>query len=178
MPYHIPTGIHPRMLSKNDAVAQRIRRVIGIEIQSRVMRQMNSLADRLRRGPSTAAHLATGERGEQEALFHLRKSGYIIVARRWKTAKLWGDVDLIAWDGPSLCFVEVKTRSRRDAISAAESAVDRDKREMLQKMARAYLRRFPESLRTEIQVRFDVVSVYLLPSGAEFDLHRAAFGWS
>jgi putative endonuclease len=152
--------------------------VIGIELQSRVMRRMNSLTERLRRRPDTATHLATGERGEREALFHLRKLGYIIVARRWKTAKLWGDVDLIAWDGQSLCFVEVKTRSRRDAISAAESAVDRDKREMLQRMARAYLRRFPEKLREEIQVRFDVVSVYLLPAGVEFDLYRAAFGWS
>jgi putative endonuclease len=121
--------------------------------------------------------LATGERGEREALFHLRKLGYVVIARRWKTAKLWGDVDLIAWDGPDLCFVEVKTRSRRDAISA-ESAVDRDKREMLQKMARAYLRSFPEKLRGDIQVRFDVVSVYLLTTGIEFDLYRDAFGWS
>jgi putative endonuclease len=151
--------------------------VISVEIQERVLRRMNSWAERLRRKPGTAPHLATGERGEREALFHLRKLGYVVVARRWKTAKLWGDVDLIAWDGPDLCFVEVKTRSRRDAISA-ESAVDRDKREMLQKMARAYLRSFPEKLRVEIQVRFDVVSVYLLTAGTEFDLYRDAFGWS
>jgi putative endonuclease len=147
-----------------------------MEMQSRVMRRMNSLAERLGRRRGTATHLATGECGEREALFHLRKLGYVIVARRWKTAKLWGDVDLIAWDGQALCFVEVKTRSRRDAISA-ESAVDRDKRAMLQKMARAYLRSFPEKLRLEIQVRFDVVSVYLLPTGTEFELYRAAFGW-
>jgi putative endonuclease len=152
-------------------------RVISIEMQSRVMRRMNSLAERLGGRPATAAHLATGERGEQEALFQLRKLGYVVVARRWKTAKLWGDVDLIAWDGECLCFVEVKTRSQRDA-TAALAAADRDKREMLQRMARAYLRGFPEKLRGEIQVRFDVVSVYLLPSGAEFDLYRAAFGWN
>jgi putative endonuclease len=152
--------------------------VIGIELQSRVMRRMHALARRLRRRPHTATHLATGEQGEREALFHLRKLGYIIVARRWKTAKLWGDVDLIAWDGQTLCFIEVKTRSRRDTISAAESAIDKDKREMLQRMARAYLRRFPEKLREEIPVRFDVVSVYLQPAGAEFELYREAFGWS
>ena len=151
--------------------------MISIEIQGRVLLRMNSWAERLRRKPGTAPHLATGERGEREALFHLRKLGYVVVARRWKTTKLWGDVDLIAWDGCTLCFVEVKTRSRRDAISA-ESAVDRDKREMLQKMARAYLRSFPEKLRMEIQVRFDVVSVYLLTTGTEFDLYQDAFGWS
>jgi putative endonuclease len=147
-----------------------------IQMQSQVMRRLNSLAGRLGREPGKATHLATGERGEREALFYLRKMGYVIVARRWKTPKLWGDVDLIGWDLGSLCFVEVKTRSRRDAISA-ESAVDRDKREMLQKMARAYLRSFPSKLRGEIPVRFDVVSVYLLPTGAEFDLYQAAFGW-
>ena len=93
-------------------------------MQSRVMRQMNSLAQRLRRRPGTATHLVTGERGEREALFHLRKLGYVIVARRWKTAKLWGDVDLIAWDGEYLCFVEVKTRSRHKPLSLLIESVE------------------------------------------------------
>jgi putative endonuclease len=48
---------------------------------------------------------------------------------------------------------------------------------MLQKMARSYLRTFPVQLREIIPVRFDVVSVYMLPSGVEFDLYRGAFGW-
>jgi putative endonuclease len=48
---------------------------------------------------------------------------------------------------------------------------------MLRRMARAYLRTFPEKLRAEVPVRFDVVSVYLLRSGVEFDLYRGAFGW-
>jgi putative endonuclease len=146
-----------------------------IDAQVWTMRRMNALALR-RQGGETAAHLATGERGEREALFHLRKMGYRVVARRWKSAKLWGDIDLIGWDGEWLCFIEVKTRSGRDAISA-ESAVDRDKQDMLRRMARAYLRGFPEKLRADVPVRFDVVSVYLLPSGVEFDLYRGAFGW-
>lgn len=148
-----------------------------IEMQSRILRRIDRLAPRRERNPDEATHLATGNRGEREALFHLRKLGYTIVARRWKTAKHWGDVDLIGWDGEWLCFIEVKTRTQRDS-APAESAVDKDKREMLQKMAKAYLHIFPEKLRPEVPVRFDVVSVYLLPSGAEFDLYRAAFGWS
>jgi putative endonuclease len=147
-----------------------------IDIQAWTMRRMDALAVRHARRRGWPEHLATGERGEREALFHLRKLGYTVVARRWKSAKLWGDIDLIGWDGGWLCFIEVKTRSGRDAM-AAESAVDRDKQDMLRKMARAYLRGFPEKLRAEVPVRFDVVSVYLLPTGVEFELYRGAFGW-
>lgn len=128
---------------------------------------------RPRRG---AAHLATGITGEREALFHLRKQGYIVVARRWRTPKLRGDVDLIGWDGGFLCFVEVKTRTGRDANEPAEAAVDDTKRRVLRQMARAYLRRFPRDLRDKVPVRFDVLSVYLQPSGIEFELYRGAFG--
>jgi putative endonuclease len=144
-----------------------------IEFQARVLGRLDALAMRRRSVPE---HLQVGERGEREALFHLRKMGYTVVARRWKNAKLWGDVDLIGWDGEWLCFVEVKTRSGRDA-GPAELAVDRDKQDMLRRMARAYLRGFPEKLREDVPVRFDVVSVYLLASGVEFDVYRGAFGW-
>jgi len=138
---------------------------------------MDTLSRRFRRTPSTAEHLATGLRGEQEALFHLRTLGYTLVARRWKTAKLRGDVDLIGWDEDRLCFIEVKTRTGRDPQAPAESAVDADKQEMLRKMARAYLRSFPEKLRREVPVRFDIVSVYLQPTTVEFDVYKGAFGW-
>jgi putative endonuclease len=147
-----------------------------IDIQAWTIRRIDAVAAGLARGRGLPSHLATGERGEREALFHLRKLGYTVVARRWKSAKLWGDIDLIGWDGEWLCFVEVKTRGGRD-VMAAESAVDGEKQDMLRKMARAYLRGFPEKLRAEVPVRFDVVSVYLLPAGVEFELYRGAFGW-
>jgi putative endonuclease len=147
-----------------------------INIQAWTIRRLDGLALQRALGRGLPEHLATGERGEREALFHLRKMGYTVVARRWKSAKLWGDIDLIGWDGEWLCFVEVKTRSGRDVV-AAESAVDREKQDMLRKMARAYLRGFPEKLRAEVPVRFDVLSVYLLPTGVEFDLYRGTFGW-
>jgi putative endonuclease len=149
-----------------------------IHLQVSVLRRMDVLRKRLRLTPRTAEHLATGLLGEREALFHLRAQGYTVVARRWKTAKLRGDVDLIGWDGEWLCFIEVKTRTGRDRMSPAESAVDSDKKEMLRKMARAYLRGFPERLRRQVPVRFDIVSVYLEPSDVEFDVYRGAFGWS
>lgn len=154
-----------------------MRTATGINLQVGVLRRMDRLKERLRRMPSTAEHLATGLRGEREALFHLRTLGYTVVARRWKSAKLRGDVDLIGWDQDRLCFIEVKTRTGRDPLAPAESAVDADKQEMLRKMARAYLRSFPDKLRREVPVRFDIVSVYLQPTTVEFDVYKGAFGW-
>lgn len=124
------------------------------------------------------AHLQTGLLGEREALFHLRRSGYIIVARRWKIARLRGDIDLIAWHGSTLCFVEIKTRSRRDAF-AAEHAVDHDKQRTLRRLARAYLNRIPAPMRPTT-ARFDVLSLYLdSPSTRpDFVLLQGAFAWA
>lgn len=126
-----------------------------------------------RRGP---AHLNTGLRGEQAALFYLRRLGYTVIAQRWTSPKMRGDVDLIGWQEDSLCFIEVKTRTARD-LSPAESAVDADKQRILRGLARAYLKAFPEEKRRLIPVRFDVVSVYLLARGNEFEVFAGAFGW-
>jgi putative endonuclease len=112
-------------------------------------------------------HLTTGATGEREALFYLRRQGYTIVARRWRNPKLRGDLDLIAWDCSSkteatLCFIEIKTRSRRDFVPA-EMAVDDDKQQTLRRLALSYIRRLPEAAR-QAPMRFDVLSVYLEPA--------------
>jgi putative endonuclease len=128
---------------------------------------------------SKPPHLLTGERGEAAAFFHLRSLGYTIVARRWRTRRLPSDLDLIAWDGPTLVILEVKTRTARD-FAPAEAEVDRHKQDMLRRMAAAYLRRLPEPHRASVPVRFDIISVYLLPADqktgkVEFEHLRSAF---
>ncbi len=134
--------------------------------------------DRLtaRRRAATAPHLATGLQGERAALFELRRRGYVIVAQRWTSPKARGDVDLIAWHGYKLCFIEVKTRTARD-LTPAESAVDRDKQKMVRNLATLYLETFPAHERKTIPVRFDVVSVYSLEGQTEFQVFEGAFGW-
>ena len=98
------------------------------------------------------------------------------MARRWSSGTLPGDVDLIAWQGPMLCFIEVKSRTARDA-SPAEIAVDEHKRKILRRLARAYVRQLPQE--TAPPVRFDVLSVYLLPGKEkEFQHFEGSFGWS
>ena len=116
----------------------------------------------MRRGRAAylPAHLAIGLAGEDAASFHLRRKGYTVVARRWASGDVPGDVDLIAWQSSLLCCVEVKTRSVRDA-TPAHAAVDEDKRRIVRRLARRYLRQLP--LATPPEIRFDVVSVYLIP---------------
>lgn len=131
---------------------------------------------RTRRASATAPHLVTGLRGETAAMFELRRRGVVVVARRWTSPKMRGDVDLIGWDGDCLCFIEVKTRTARD-MSPAEAGVDQLKRRMVRGLARIYLRTFPEPARRTIPVRFDVVSVYLIGAATEFEFFQGAFGW-
>jgi putative endonuclease len=122
------------------------------------------------------AHLVTGIEGETAAFFYLRRKGYTVVARRWSSGELPGDVDLIAWQGPVLCIVEVKTRTARDA-NPAEIAVDSHKRNTLRRLARQYVRQLP--METAPPVRFDVISVYLVPGQEKEFVHfEGAFGWS
>jgi putative endonuclease len=130
-----------------------------------------------RRGLSTTPeHLIIGHRGEDAAFFELRRKGYTVVARRWSAGNLPGDMDLIAWQGALLCFIEVKTRTAHD-MAPAEAAVDRHKQHVLRRLARAYLRQMPQS--EAPQVRFDVMSVYLVPGRKPEIVHfENAFGWS
>jgi putative endonuclease len=129
-----------------------------------------------RGGLSGPAHLATGIEGEDAAFFYLRRMGYTVVARRWSSAHQRGDLDLVAWQGEMLCFVEVKTRTAHD-VAPAEANVDSNKRQTLRKLARVYVRQLPgEELPAS---RFDILSVYLVPGQPKEFMHfEGAFGWS
>lgn len=119
------------------------------------VRSLDWLAGHLLSPDKRPAHLRTGRRGEQDAYFHLRKLGYVMVARNYRTPRCRGEIDLIGWDGDVLVFIEVKTRTSRD-VKTPEAAVDRHKRREIAAVAREYVRRLPPSC----QWRFDIVSVY------------------
>ena len=128
---------------------------------------------------SGPAHLAVGIEGEDAVFFHLLRKGYTVVAWRWSSGDVPGDVDLIAWHGPVLCFIEVKTRTARD-MTPAETAVDEHKRNVLRRLAHRYVRQLPGNVMPP--VRFDVVSVYAVPGQQrEFVHFEGAFqlneGW-
>jgi putative endonuclease len=145
-------------------------------LRLRLLEEFVHVSDSLavRFGRRQPAHLELGRRGEEAAFFYLRRHGYTIVARGWRSGKAPGDLDLVAWDGTTLCFVEVKTRSSR-SIATAESALDHDKTRALRRLARQYLLALPDA---PDQVRFDVLSIYFQAHRpVDIELFRGAFGW-
>jgi putative endonuclease len=121
------------------------------------------------------AHQRTGRRGEEDAYFYLRRRGFVIISRNYRSPHHRGELDLIGWDKDVLCFIEVKTRTTH-AVKPAEVAVDRDKQRDLWLVARDFLRLMPPSC----QWRFDVLAVYYEPPGnhPSFELFQNAFSVS
>ncbi len=109
------------------------------------------------------------------AYFYLRRQGYTVVARNWRSPRQRGELDLVGWDHGVLCFIEVKTRTTRK-VKPAEAAVDGPKRKELARMARDFLRRLP-SAQEKPATRFDVLSIYCERDAAtpEITLFKNAF---
>ena len=130
--------------------------------------------------PERAAHLELGERGERAALEYLKaREGYEIVAtnflvplgRGLRGQKLTGEIDIIAYDGDTLVFIEVKTRTN-DEFVAVERAVDLRKQRQIARAAHRY--------RHLIRVtgephRYDVVTVVPAKEGNRIELLRGYF---
>lgn len=94
-----------------------------------------------------------GERGEAVASAVLARKGYRIIERNYRSR--WGELDVVAYDGATLVFIEVKSR-RGSRFGEPVYAVDRRKRARLVRLAQQYLvsRRLGEPL-----CRFDIVVV-------------------
>lgn len=134
-----------------------------------------------RRGKKTrAAHLELGERGERIALDYLNDyEGYKIVVTNFRVPlgrglrgqKLTAEIDVVAYDGTTLTFVEVKTRTS-DAVAAPERAVDLRKQRQIARAARRYRQLMKVH---EEPYRYDVVTVLPGAGGGEVELLRGYF---
>ncbi len=136
------------------------------------VRTLDWVAERTLAPDNAPRHQRTGRQGEEDAYFYLRRLGYVMVARNFRSSRRRGEIDLIGWDHDVLCFIEVKTRTTRD-VKPAEAAVDRDKQCGLATVADEYLRHVAPSCRW----RFDVVTVYYEPQSSQplIELFRNAF---
>jgi len=130
-------------------------------------------------------HLELGRRGEKLAAAYLLQAGYRLVAanffvpvgRNRAGAVINVEIDLVAYEGATLCFVEVKSRAS-DWFAPPEANVDRRKQRQIARAARAYRRLF--DLAGE-PYRYDVVTV-VLPAEAErayeFDIQLLRNYWT
>jgi putative endonuclease len=135
------------------------------------VRSLDWLAARLTKPADSPAHQRTGRKGEEDAYFYLRRQGYVMVARNFRSPRRRGEIDLIGWDKDTLCFIEVKTRTTHD-VKPAEAAVDQYKKRELSAVAREFLRHLPPSC----HCRFDIVTVYYEQRNQPvFELFRGAF---
>src|SRR5437868_5028766 len=111
------------------------------------------------------SRLELGRRGEELAAAYLLQSGYRIVAANFSLpvgrnrvgAVINVEIDLVAYDGRTLCFIEVKSRMS-DWFAPPEANVDRRKQRQISRAARAYRRMFDL---TSGPYRYDVVTVVL-----------------
>jgi putative endonuclease len=121
--------------------------------------------DRFRR------HAAPGDRGreaEEEAAAWLERQGYRVLARNVRTGA--GEIDVVAEEDGTLCFVEVKARSR-GSHGGAISAVPPAKQRRLVRAAQAWLLRHP----TDAPCRFDVLA---MDAGGEREGPRPAWRYT
>lgn len=113
----------------------------------------------------TASHLELGKRGEELAAAYLLQAGYRIVAANFSIpvgrnragALINVEIDLVAYEGQTLCFIEVKSRAS-DWFAPPEANVDRRKQRQIARAARAYRRRFDL---VNAPYRYDVITVVL-----------------
>jgi putative endonuclease len=117
----------------------------------------------------TVARQAFGKSGEDRAVAELERRGYAILARRYRTGH--GEIDIIAKDGETTVFVEVKARATREFGTAAEAITPRKRRQMI-RMALEYL---TFNRLANIPCRFDVVTLDGVGDEAVLAVYRGAF---
>lgn len=116
----------------------------------------------------------TGVRGETYAYWYLRHHGYVFVAKNYTPHGIKGELDLIGYDGKTLAFVEVRTRTvKEDATALPELSVTREKQRVVVRTAQRFL---AERHVEECPLRFDVVAIDNHPGKPPVvRLHKDAF---
>ena len=111
-----------------------------------------------------------GDAGEDLAAAALKQQGYKILERNYVTPL--GEVDLIARQGQTLVFIEVKTR-KNARFGAPQDAVNPAKQHKYRRLAEYYLKK--NRLGEDVPVRFDVVGITINEDGPRLEIFQNAF---
>jgi putative endonuclease len=122
-----------------------------------------------------------GRLGERLAEAHLRRLGFSVVARNVRTRH--GEIDLIAFDGATLVFAEVKARrvgARQRMIRADQeplTALRPRQLARLRRLAAAWLREQRHARPMAETIRFDAIGVVVNPNGAPLRVDHVEGAW-
>jgi putative endonuclease len=117
----------------------------------------------------TRERLALGKEGEDLALKTVESLGYRCIARNYRCTL--GELDLVARDGETLVFIEIKTRKGK-SLDYAKEAVHARKQRQMSKVALAYMKK---NRCEDIKARFDVVVIHQKGVDREIEVIRNAF---
>ena len=117
----------------------------------------------------TRERLALGKEGEDLALKKVESLGYRCIARNYRCTL--GELDLVARDGETLVFIEIKTRKGK-SLDYAKEAVHARKQRQMSKVALAYMKK---NRCEDIKARFDVVVIHQKGVDREIEVIRNAF---
>jgi putative endonuclease len=132
---------------------------------------------------SELSHRARGNRGEELAQTLLERAGYLIIDTNvhfGPKSGLKGELDIIAWEGDVLCFIEVKTRLSGNAVPL--EAITPHKQRQMTQLALAYITRHglgdssSDNNAEEISMRFDAIGLLLSSDGAYIRRHTLVRG--
>ena len=110
-----------------------------------------------------------GKTSEAIAARHLKKKGYDILEKNFRTPL--GEIDLIARDGNTIVFIEVKARTS-DRFGSAKHAVTRKKQKKISMAALVYLKKIKQP---DASARFDVVALNAHKTGDLIEIIKNAF---
>jgi len=114
-------------------------------------------------------NISLGKTSEEAAVKFLKNQGYRILARNYRC--FLGEIDIIAKDKDTFCFIEVKSRSS-DRFGLPQEAVSQNKRRRIIQTALVYLK---EKNLLERKARFDVIALRHEAGEISFDLIKNAF---
>jgi putative endonuclease len=127
-----------------------------------------------REGASSDPRQRLGRVGEQLAAEHLQRRGFTVLERNYRTR--WGELDLVAFDGQTLVFCEVKTRRRGRFGAPPLEAVRPHKRAQVRRMAGSWLHDRPDHPYAS-ELRFDAIGITLDLAGRMVSLEHLEAAW-
>lgn len=103
---------------------------------------------------SDAHHIKMGRDGERLAVQYLQKCRYKIIHQNWRVRT--GEIDIVAMDGHTLVFVEVRLRHRSARFGTAEQSIDAKKQHKIRRTAERYIHTYELY---QADARFDVIAI-------------------